>query len=130
MTAKPSERSTTRVEVSRGALSPGNTHLERRHRVRTSVHWPVLLFRSHNTEAVESSTLDLSVGGFYCLSPTAFVTGESILGLLTMPTHDPGGREAKGHLECRVKVVRVDAVGTDGQFGIACQIEDYRFARP
>jgi hypothetical protein len=120
----------TRVENNNGADSLRNTHPERRQRVRTSVHWPVVLFRSHSAEAVESLTLDLSVGGFYCLSPTAFAAGESLVGLLKMPTHDPGGREAEGHLECRVRVVRVDTVGADGQFGIACRIEDYRFARP
>jgi hypothetical protein len=70
------------------------------------------------------------VGGFYCLSAAAFAMGESLLALLKMPTHDPGGRETEGHLECRVKVVRVDTAGADGQYGIACRIEDYRFARP
>lgn len=117
-----------RVEVSRGADSSRHPQPERRERIRTAVHWRVLLLRSH-TEAVETLTLDLSVGGFYCLSQTAFSVGESLVGLLKLPTHDPVERESEGHLECRVKVVRVDPSCGDGQFGIACRIEDYRFAR-
>lgn len=130
MVAKSLERSTTHVEVTRGAESGKSIHPERRQRVRTSVHWPVLLFRSQKAEAVESLTLDLSVSGFYFLSTTAFVTGESLLGVLKMPAHDPAASETQCHLECRVQVVRVDTDGADGQYGVACRIEDYRFGRP
>lgn len=128
--AKSLERTTTHVEFKRGVDAGRAPHPERRRRVRTNVHWPVLLLRDQNEEAVESQTLDLSVNGFYCLSKTSFAAGESLIGLLKLPTHDPGERTAQGHLECRVTVVRVDPVGADGQFGIACQIEDYRFSRP
>ena len=127
--AKSLEHSTTRVEVNRGADPRRNGHPERRQRARTNVHWGVVLLRNGGLEAVETVTQDLSVGGFYCLSTTAFVPGESVICLLKLPTHNPGERESQGHLEGRAKVLRVDAVGADG-FGIACRIEDYRFARP
>jgi PilZ domain len=130
MVAKSLERSTTPVEVNRSAEPGRGIHPERRQRVRTSVHWPVLLFRSQRADAVESLTLDLSVSGFYCLSATPFAIGESLVGVLKMPAHNPNGRETECHLECRVQVVRVDANVAEGQFGVACRIEDYRFARP
>jgi hypothetical protein len=100
---------------------------ERRRRVRSRVHWPVLLFRNHTGEdTVETITQDLSSNGFYCLSKKPFAVGELLLCTLQIPTNDPNGRQ--GHLERRVLVVRVEENAADGQYGIACRTEDYRFA--
>jgi hypothetical protein len=101
---------------------------ERRGRIRTTVHWPVRFFRNHTGEAVETLTQDLSSGGFYCLSPTPFVLGERLVCVLRVPTHRPGGKEADQTLECKVQVMRVDPAVQEEFYGIACRIEDYRFA--
>lgn len=98
---------------------------ERRKRMRTLVHWPVLLLRDRGAEAIDTVTQNLSSGGFYCLSPLALTPGESILCALRVPAHDPNGGNRALALECKVSVLRAEAA-SDGFFGIACRIEDYR----
>ena len=101
---------------------------ERRKRVRTQVHWTVLLFREHTSKAVTTITQNLSSSGFYCLSRSAFSLGEQLFCSLEVPTHDPSDKGRTAPLECRARVVRVEPEGGNGRFGIACQIEDYHFA--
>jgi hypothetical protein len=100
---------------------------ERRIRVRTKVHWPVV-FRYRHGEALESVTENLSSQGFYCLSQTPIPSGEALLCWLTVPTHDPSGVKGTVMVECHVRVVRSDAPTAEGLYGIACRIEDYRLA--
>src|ERR1700683_4120232 len=100
---------------------------ERRRRPRSSVHWPVILFRNREgEEIVESVTRDLSSGGFYCLSPKPFKVGELLRCSLHVPIDYPTGGESL--LECRVQVVRVEENVVGGQYGIACRTQDYRLA--
>ena len=100
---------------------------ERRNRVRAQVHWPVIFVRGNGTEAVETITENVTSEGFYCLSSSAFVEGEQLDCILKLPPHDPAGREQVLCLECKVRVARVERLNAQGTFGIACQIEDYRF---
>jgi hypothetical protein len=99
---------------------------ERRQRSRIRVHWPVLLFRQGG-EAVMSTTQDLSSSGFFCVTAVAFVVGEVLTCALKVPSHDPNGKHLERNLECRVRVVRVQAEGSD-RFGLGCRIEDYHLA--
>ena len=101
---------------------------ERRTRVRTTLHWPVLFFRNGSGEAVESVTHNLSSSGFYCHSRVAITPGECLHCALTIPSHDPSGYEKARVLECRVRVTRVEPGLTEDTFGIACQIQDYHLA--
>jgi hypothetical protein len=129
MTANPSELFTAYIGVNKPAESEiSATHPERRRRARTKLHWPVLFFRDHSAEAVESLTQDLSSGGFYCLSKTPFTSGERILCTLKIPTYDPVGKQCERTLECEVRVMRVEAAAGEDFYGIACRIDDYRFA--
>jgi hypothetical protein len=98
---------------------------ERRKRARTHLHWPLLLFRGQNANAIESLTVNLSSNGFYCMSPTPFMPGESLVCALKVPAYDPTGEEKTLALECKVQVVRAEPAGEAGFFGIACRIEDY-----
>lgn len=102
-------------------------HQEKRKRVRTTVHWPVLFFRNHSADGIESTTLNLSSTGFYCLSGMLFAAGESLFCTLRVPSYDPAGNERIWILECRVRVKRAEPVALEGVFGVACEIEDYRF---
>ncbi len=97
---------------------------ERRSRLRTPVHWPVTFFRPDSPERVESSTLNLSSEGFYCLTDVPFAPGEHILALLHAPSCHPAERDATRVLRCQVRVLRVEPL--DGRYGIACRIEDYQ----
>lgn len=100
---------------------------ERRKRIRTRVHWPVLFFREETADELQTVTQDLSGSGFYCLSRAPLRCGDSLLCALTVPTYEPGDPDHTVALECRVRVVRSERVSEQGGFGIACQIEDYRF---
>ena len=102
-------------------------HPDRRKRVRTTVHWPILFFRNPVSEGIESTTLNLSSNGFYCLSHTLFAVGESLFCTLRVPSHDPEGKERIWVLECRARVKRAEPAALEGLFGIACEFEDYRF---
>jgi hypothetical protein len=101
---------------------------ERRKRVRTQVHWTILLFRETTSKAVATITQNLSSSGFYCLSRSSFSLGEQLVCSLEVPTHDPLDKGRTVPLECRARVVRVELERGNGRFGIACQIEDYHFA--
>jgi hypothetical protein len=101
---------------------------ERRKRVRTNVHWTLLLFQDESSEAVETTTRDLSSSGFYCLSSIAFACGKVLNCSLQIPTHEPWNDDGTLALECKAKVVRSEPGAANGLCGIACQIEDYRLA--
>ena len=128
MSANPLELFTAYVGLNKPTEVERAGRSERRSRVRTQVHWPVLLFRSEPPEAVETLTQDLSSGGFYCLSRVPLIPGELLACTLKVPAHDPSGRELARQLDCRVRVIRVDPDSAEGLFGIACRIEDYHFA--
>src|SRR5690349_11566312 len=74
---------------------------DRRKRVRTSVHWPVV-FRSPANEVFETITQNLSSQGFYCLSSTPLASGQPLLCWVTVPTYDPTGGMSSVVLECDV----------------------------
>ncbi len=97
---------------------------ERRRRSRVPVHWPVLLFRFQEQEAITSATENLNSAGFYCITPTRLNLGESLKCALKVPTYTD--RNRVHNLECQVRVVRVEPKD-DSSFGIALQIEEYHF---
>jgi hypothetical protein len=103
---------------------------ERRKRIRATVHWPIMFFRSHSAEATESvSTQNLTSDGFYCRSRIAFAPGEALNCRLEVPSYEPSGTGQTRLLECKVRVIRAEPANTDGLFGIACRFEDYRFVQ-
>lgn len=99
---------------------------ERRKWGRVNVHWPIVLFPSQSGEdAVQTITENLSSQGFYCLSRKPFTVGELLLCTIQIPVNDFGA--GASHLECQVRVVRVEKEAADDQYGIGCRMEDYRF---
>ena len=102
---------------------------ERRRRTRLRVHWLLRLHKANATEAVETVTHDLSSDGFYCLAKTSFVPGESLTCTLGVPTRHPNGAARLVSVECRARIVRVEAA-PGGLFGVACRIEEYRLLYP
>lgn len=103
-----------------------SVHAERRSSGRVSVHWPVFLYPNKSGEdAVQTITENLSSQGFYCLSRKPFSVGELLLCTLQIPMNDFGA--GASHLECQVRVVRVEKDAPADQYGIGCRIEDYRF---
>jgi hypothetical protein len=100
---------------------------ERRRRTRVRVHWPICFIRLGKTGIVETVTHDLSSDGFYCLVNTAFVPGEIRECTLSVPVHHPNRGDRARPVLCRVRVIRVGALGADGFCGVGCRIEDYHF---
>jgi hypothetical protein len=128
MSANPSEVFNGYAPGVHGRDTAAPSLSERRRRPRIRVHWPVLLFRNDAAQAVASTTLDLSSSGFFCLTATPFIPGEQLICALKVPFHDPKGKHLDRNLECMVRVVRVEARGEGGGFGVACRIEDYHIA--
>lgn len=129
MSVNPLELFAAYGALNHSAQAEKPVSVERRRRARTRLHWPVLLFRNYMGKAVESETRDLSSDGFYCLTNTPFTPGELLMCTIKVPTHDPNGKHLERNLECRVRVVRVEAQDASGAMGIACLIEDYHLAR-
>lgn len=107
--------------------SPGNDlfHAERRKRARWQVHWPIV-FCGGPGPVIESVTHDLSSDGFYCLAGAPFVPGEVRGCTLGVPAYYPNDLTRVVPVQCRVRVVRVEALAERGLFGVGCRIEDYR----
>jgi hypothetical protein len=99
--------------------------MERRRRNRMRVHWPLRLHKTNAAESVETVTHDLSSDGFYCLARTSFVPGEALACTLGVPTHHPNGADRMVSVECRIRIVRVEAT-QEGLYGVGCRIEEYR----
>ena len=107
-------------------LSDQVFHQERRKRVRTMLHWPIVIIGINAVEGIESTTHNLSSTGFFCFSNRRLELGEAIFCTFRVPSHDPEGKERLWILECRAHVRRVEPASRDGLFGLACEFEDYR----
>ena len=71
---------------------------------------------------------NLSSRGFYCFTEAPLVPGEVVNCDITIPSY--GASDRGGSLiVCQAEVIRVEAVGTDPGFGVACRILDFTLAR-
>ena len=77
--------------------------LERRRRARTHLRCPITLFRCNSTEAVDSTTSNLSCEGFHCLVESEYLIGDQLTALLRIPAFDPNGKEQSCTLSCRAR---------------------------
>ena len=101
--------------------------MERRRRVRLEVEWPVCIWAAPFKAPVETVTTDLSSDGFHCLSPIPLEPDEIVRCMLTIPeisNHSPNGRRRL--LECQARIVRLEPSNKDGNFGLGCQIKNFR----
>ena len=103
-------------------------HQDRRRRVRTPLHVPVIFFASEHRDALETKTENLSSSGFYCISPVPFPVDEVTSCYLKIPLYQPNRTEQMLALKCRVRIMRVELLGEVG-YGVGCQIEDYCFLK-
>jgi PilZ domain len=129
MAANLSELLTNHNGVDDGPEFSAVSGSDRRKRARTRLHWPICLFRHESADAFQTVTRDLSSSGLSFLAAGQFTPGELLACALKIPTHDPNGKHVDLSLQCKVRVVRVDASDAKGVFGVASRIEDYQFAR-
>jgi hypothetical protein len=102
--------------------------VDRRKRTRAQLHWPLLFSLLGSTEAVQTTTHDVSSDGFYCVANARFVPGEDRHCTLTVPTYRPNCENSQLHVLCKVRIIRVEITAERGFYGIGCQIIDYRLA--
>ena len=129
MTTKLGDRDSS-VEAEGATGIKATIEPDRRKRVRMQVHWPLLFSRPGTTEMVTTVTRDLSSDGFYCLADTTFLPGDTVECTLGVPTRHPRHGDRVLAVQCRVRVIRVEALQEFGRFGVGCRIEDYRFLAP
>lgn len=101
---------------------------DRRKRVRARLHLPVCFFAAEHRAAVETTTRDLSINGFYCVSPAPFRVNEIALCFISIPICRPDRAEQTLVLKCRARIVRVELLEGTG-YGAGCEIEDYCFLK-
>ncbi len=99
--------------------------IERRKRLRVSLHLELQLFRQLESEPIDSKTENLSSEGFYCLTDVPVRQGEHLGCLIMVPSLDPRAPDATLGLHCRIRVVRVDGSVNGKPHGIGCRIEAY-----
>jgi hypothetical protein len=115
-----------------GANGNPSSHPDRRRRARLRVHWP-LLFRPESGPTIETVTQNLSSDGFYCQADIPFLPGEIRWCTLSVPAYHPNDLSRFIPVQCRVRIVRVEALAETGFFGVGCRIEEYHvptFATP
>lgn len=102
---------------------------DRRKRQRLVVQWPLRLWRN-GEHIVDTFTVNVSSGGFYCICRQRFSPGETLLALLEIPKPGTDRESSKIVLCCEALVLRVEIVADTGDFGIACRIVTYSVFRP
>ena len=104
-------------------------HPDRRKRARVPVEWPVVFSDGHGS-VIEAVTHDLSSNGFYCLASRPFVPGEVRICTLSLPANHPDDLSLVMPVQCRVRVLRVEALAERDLFGVSCRIDDYWVHQP
>src|SRR5579884_2038482 len=76
---------------------------ERRGRSRSSVRWPLLLFRDTGAKMVETVTENLNCAGFFCFSELPVDCGELLSCIIRVPSWE-GHSSAGLALLCSIRV--------------------------
>jgi hypothetical protein len=114
-------------------MKPGNRTAtpvaERRKRPRAALHCALLITRSAHGQPLETTTVNVSSEGFYCLLSEAVTAGERVECTIRIPARSQDRSDVWLCLQCRAQVLRVDQYGVPGMVGVAFHIEDYTIAR-
>jgi hypothetical protein len=118
-----------------GAQESGNsadfrqtmTNTERRLCRRLSLQWRLRLW-SAVIGTVETRTENLSSRGFYCILDTPPVPGDIVTCDIAIPNYSAPGRGISS-IACQAEVIRVEAMGTEPGFGVACRILDFTLGK-
>jgi hypothetical protein len=98
-------------------------HPERRLQRRLALHWRLRL-SCGPVGPLETRTENLSSQGFYCILETPLVPGDVVTCDITIPSYSSSDPRSSS-IACQAEVIRVEAVGTEWGFGVACRILDY-----
>ena len=100
--------------------------VERRQRHRASVHWKVRAQRALSEPPLESTTENVSSGGFYCFFQDALQCGEKLSCWLAIPTQGVAGADTL-ILRCQAVVVHVEHIADC--FGAGFRIDEFSVLR-
>ncbi len=98
---------------------------ERRSHLRLALHTQVYVSSGVEGDFVETTTRDISAGGFYCSARMPVAPGQEIDCIIVIPKSS-ANRNCQLRLRCKAEVVRVEPLedSSDG-IGIACHIRRY-----
>jgi len=99
---------------------------ERRRWARVNVSWRVEFPGHLCRNSSQSTTSNISPGGFYCLSRHPHAPGERMDCILSIPAYEPARPIAVLCLQAQVELVRVESTLGKDWFGTACRILGYR----
>jgi len=102
-----------------------NAGVERRRSPRAALHWTLYLICNSARHPLRTETQDISSDGFYCLVDQPITPGEQIKCDIVVPTHSLADADDVVYLRCAALAVRVEKIGDEAEFGLACRIEDY-----
>src|ERR1039458_5024443 len=102
-----------------------NAGIERRRSPRATLHWTLYLSCNSAKHPLRTESRDISRDGFYCLVDQPIRPGERILCDIAVPTHSLQVPDGVVYLRCDALAVRVEKIGEEAEFGLACRIEDY-----
>lgn len=102
-----------------------NAGIERRRSPRAILHWTLYLSCNGAKHPLRTESRDISRDGFYCLVDQPIRPGERIKCDIVVPTHSLEDPDNVVYLRCDALTVRVEKIGENTQFGLACRIEDY-----
>jgi hypothetical protein len=96
---------------------------------RHSVHWPIHIAQRPPHPLIETHTENLSSDGlcFHCAE--RFDVGEELECVLLAPAFDPDNPGRVLALQCQIRVMRVEILELEAQFGTECQIKSYSVLR-
>ncbi len=92
------------------------------------VQWPVRMWRVHE-HLLDTYTVNVSSGGFYCVCSQPFSPGEMLIAVLEIPGACGDREPQKLLLRCEVLVLRIETVIDSCDCGIACRIINYSVLR-
>lgn len=115
--------------------SPSLTHskvlphefADRRRRPRLRLAYPLRLLPADRRSSIETTTVDISCEGFFCLTESTLKLREKLDCELVIPAgkDDPEALEETIVLRLHAEVVRIVRHSSDSPFGIGCRIADY-----
>ena len=77
---------------------------------------------------MDTRTENLSSRGFYCILQTPPVPGDIVTCDIAIPNYGAPNREVSS-IACQAEVIRVEAIGTEPGFGVACRILDFTLGK-
>jgi hypothetical protein len=86
---------------------------------------PIHLFWPGDARRIETKTVNVSTGGFYCFVQEPVAVGECIRCIMMIDAFNPEHPNHVMSLECHAVVLRVEQVA-GSKYGIAFRMLDYR----